>query len=815
VGKAGGVGVPTRNIVENAWARGLRPLCPPYETQRVTSLIGQSTAGIEDRDLLCGKGRFVGDIKIPGMLHASFVRSPHPHARIVSIDARAALALPGVAAVLTSQDIRAVAKRDRLVVALPDRTYKQQRDRPILAADETVHVGEAIALVLATDAYVAEDGAGLVEVEYEPLPAVSDCRAALAPGAAPVHAGAADNLAAAFTTGYGDVDAAFAAAAHVIQESFWLHRGCAHAMECRGCVASHDPVDDKLALWTSTQTPLVAARLLAELLGRDETSVRVIAPDVGGGFGPKLVFYPEEAAVAIAALIARRPVQWIEDRREHFIATTQERDQYWDTEIALDGDGRILGVRGAMVHDHGAYTARGLTVPQGAAAALSLAYVVPAYRMDVKVALTNKVPVTPVRGAGQPQGVFVMERLLDRAAQALTIDRADIRRRNLVPAAAMPCKKDFVTRGGVPVVLDSGDYPACQAEALARAGWSDFPRRQGEACRAGRFIGIGLANFVEATGRGPYEQVRVRVAGSGLIEVATGAAAMGQSTKTMLAQIVAEQLGGVMDRVVVRAGDSGLGTMGFGGFNSRQTVAAGASAHRAAVTVRQKILLAASHLLEVDAGDLDIAGDRVVVKGADDMRIALGDLAQTMAGAPGFVLPGNLPPGLEATEAVVVNEMTYGHGSAVAEVEVDVRTAAVKVTRIVFVHDAGRLINPLIAEGQIMGGIAHGIGNALFEWMAYDDAAQPLTTTLADYLLPTAADMPALDLGHRETPTPLNALGVKGIGEAGVLPIPAAIVSAVEDALKPFAIRIRQFPIRPRDLAAMLAGAGAGACEAG
>jgi aerobic carbon-monoxide dehydrogenase large subunit len=440
---------------------------------------------------------------------------------------------------------------------------------------------------------------------------------------------------------------------------------------------------------------------------------------------------------------------------------------------------------------------------------LSLAYRVPAYRLDVKVALTNKVPVTPVRGAGQPQGVFVMERLLDRAAQVLNIDRAEIRRRNLVPAAAMPCEKDFVTRGGVPVVLDSGDYPACQAEALARAGWSDFKQRQSEACRAGRLIGIGLANFVEATGRGPYEQVRVRVTGAGLVEVATGAAAMGQGTKTMLAQIVGDELGGAIERVILKAGDSGEVAMGFGGFNSRQAVVAGASAHLAAVKVRQKILLAASHLLEADAGDLEVAGDRVVVKGARDLSVTLAAVAEAMAGAPGFMLPGGLPPGLEATENVVIDQMTYANGTAVAEVEVDAKTAAVKVTRIVFVHDAGLLINPTIADGQIMGGIAHGIGNALFEWMAYDEDAQPLTTTLADYLLVTAGEMPTLDIGHRETPTPLNALGVKGIGEAGVLPIPAAIVAAVEDALSPFAIRIRQFPLRPRDLAALLAGTGA------
>ena len=775
----------------------------------MTKTFGKSISRIEDRDLVCGKARFVGDIRLPEMLHAAFVRSPHAHAKIVSIDTTPALALPGVVAVLTAREIGSILTTDRLVVALPDRTYRQQRDRIILAADETVYVGEAIAMVVAKDAYVAEDAVSVVSIEFDLLEAVSDCRAALAENAPPVHSNASDNLVAAFASGYGDVDAAFTGAAHIFKESYWLHRGCAQSMECRGCLASYREIDDEITVWSSTQTPLVAARLLAELLGREEGSVRVVAPDVGGGFGPKLVFYPEEATVAIAALILGRPVRWIEDRREHFIATTQERDQYWDAEIALDSEGKILGVRGSLIHDHGAYTARGLTVPQGAVAALSLAYVVPAYRVDVKVALTNKVPVTPVRGAGQPQGVFVMERLLDRAARELDIDRAEIRRRNLVPADAMPFKKDFVTRGGVPIVLDSGDYPACQADALARADWNDFPRRQRQAQATGRYIGIGLANFVEATGRGPYEQVRVRVATSGKIEVATGAAAMGQSTKTMIAQIVAEQFGGAMDRVVVTAGDSGKISMGFGGFNSRQAVMAGSSAHVAAIKVREKVLLVAGHLLEVDPSDLDIEGDHVVVKGAVGMKIRLSQIAKGMAGAAGFVLPGRVAPGLEATANVVIDGMAYGNGTAVAEVEVDIKTAAIKVTRIVFVHDAGKLINPMLAEGQVVGGIAHGIGNALYEWMGYDELGQPLTTTLADYLLVTISEMPTLHLGHRETPSPLNPLGVKGIGESGVLPIPAAIVSAVEDALSPFGIQICQFPIRPKDLAEMLMDAGA------
>ena len=774
-----------------------------------TKTFGQSTQRLEDRDLLTGRGRFVGDIRMDGMLHAAFVRSPHAHAKILSIDASAALAMSGVHAVLTRDDIRKHARTDKLVVALPDRTYRQQRDRPILAGDETVHVGEALAMVIADDPYLAEDATALVTVDYEVLPAIADCRYALAQGAVPAHSDGPDNLLAAFSSSYGDVDAAFAGAAHVFRDSFWMHRGCAAAMENRGCVAALDPVENRLTLWSSTQTPLVGARLLAQILGREAETIRVATPDVGGGFGPKLVFYPEEAAVAIAASALGRPVKWIEDRREHFIATTQERDQYCDAEIALDRDGKVLGVRGSLLHDHGAYTARGLTVPQGAVAALSLAYDIPAYRMDVKVALTNKVPVTPVRGAGQPQGVFVMERLLDLAARELHIDRGEIRRRNLVPADAMPYTKGFVTRGGIPIVLDSGDYPACQADALNKAGWNDFAVRQQSARAKGKFIGMGVANFVEATGRGPYEQVTIRVTPSGMIHVATGAAAMGQSTKTMLAQVVAEQLGGAMERIVVTTGDSAKVSIGFGGFNSRQTVMAGSSAHVAAVAVRKKVLDAASHLMEADAADLDIEGDHVVVKGAPGMTLTLGQIAEAMAGAAGFRLPGNLPPGLEATEAVVIDAMTYGNGSTVAEVEVDTATGQVKVTRVVFIHDAGTIIHPGIVEGQIVGAIAHGIGNALYEWMGYSEDAQPLTATFADYLLVTASEMPVFDLGHRESPTSLNPLGVKGVGESGVIAIPAAIASAIEDAISEFGVRINQFPIRPAELAARLQQAGA------
>jgi aerobic carbon-monoxide dehydrogenase large subunit len=768
---------------------------------------GRSVPRQEDRALLTGKGRFVADIRLDGMLHVAFLRSPHAHAKIRSIDVAAARALPGVHAVFTAADIRKHVITDRLAVALPDKTYRQRRDRPILASRETVYVGEPLAMVVAESAYIAEDAASLIEIEFEALPAAVDCRDALKPGAPLAHSDGSDNLIAQFSSSYGDVEAAFSGATHILRESFRTHRGCAVFMEGRGCLATVDRSDDQLTVWSSTQTPLVAARLLSEILGREESSIRVITPDVGGGFGPKLVFYQEEAAVAAASVALGRPVRWLEDRREHFISTTQERDQFWDVEIALDADGRLRGLRGKLLHDHGAYTARGLTVPQGAIAAMSLAYDLPAFRMDVQVALTNKVPVTPVRGAGQPQGVFVMERMLDLAACELNIDRADIRRRNLIPNDRMPYTKGFMTRGGVPVVLDSGDYPACQADALKRIDWDGFRARQKQARAQGRYLGLGLANFVEGTGRGPYEQVSIRIAPSGLIHVATGAAAMGQSTKTMLAQIVAEHLGGGMDRVLVTAGDSGKISAGFGGFNSRQAVMAGSSAQVAAVKVRQKILDAASHLLEADAGDLDIEGDNVFVKGAAEMKMPLADVAKAMIGAAGFRLPGGLAPGLEATESVVIDAMTYGNGSAAVEVEVDVGTGRVAVTRVAFVHDAGRLINPMIVEGQVVGALVHGIGNALYEHMGYSEDGQPLATTLADYLVMTADAVPAVDLGHMESPTPLNPLGVKGVGESGVIPMPAAVASAIEDALSEFGAQVTHFPILPSDIVAMVANA--------
>ena len=768
------------------------------------SLFGQRVARLEDPDLLTGRARFIDDIAGPDLLHAAFVRSPHAHALIRGIHADAARALPGVVAVWHFADIAPFLRQQRLVVGLPSASYRQQRDRPALAIDEAVHVGEPVAIVLAHSRYIAEDAAALVEVDWEVLPAIADCRAALAPGAPPAHRDAPHNLLAEFRLDYGDVDQAFANAAHVFTDRLWQHRGGSHSIECRGAVARLDRNEDRLTVWSSTQMPHIARGLLCAILGLEEAKVRVITPDVGGGFGPKLVFYQEDLLVALAALRTGQMVKWIEDRREHFISTTQERDQYWDIALATDAEGKILGVRGDLLHDHGAYTARGVNLPYESAQTVTLAYDVPAYRLDVRLALTNKVPVTPVRGAGQPQGAFAMERLLDHAARALGITRDEIRRRNLIPAERMPFTKMLLTRGGIPVVLDSGDYPACMRAAQDAAGWDDFPARQQSARAVGRYRGIGLANFVKGTGRGPFEPVTVRVGPSGRIQVFTGAAAMGQGTRTMLAQLVGDQLGADMSNITITCGDTDGTTLGLGGFNSRQAVIAGSSAHAAACAVRAKALAVASHQLEVSPKDLEIRGNEVGVKGVPGMGIGLGTIATMLGGVAGYRLPAGLPPGLEATEATVIDAMTYANGTAVTEVEVDIETGLVQIINFVFAHDCGRIIHPGIVDGQVLGGIVHGIGNALFEWMGYDENGQPITTNFGEYLLPTAPELPRVELLHHHSPTPLNPLGVKGVGECGVVPTAAAVISAIEDALSPFSVRLSQAPITPAEIIAAI-----------
>jgi aerobic carbon-monoxide dehydrogenase large subunit len=768
--------------------------------------IGKPVRRIEDLALLKGRGRFVDDLRFDGMLEAAFVRSPHGHASFRSVDTCEARMMPGVHAVLALADLAPFLSQERLPLQFRSSQIPPDVTPFVLARDEVSFVGEAVAVVIAANRYIAEDAAALVRVDYELMPAVSDCREALAPEAPRAHCSRNSNLLVEFRQSYGDVAAAFAQAPHKVSVNLKQHRGGAHSIEGRAALAVYDENDERLTLWSSTQLAHEVRAFLMAMLRLDENRLRVVAPDVGGGFGAKFVMYPEEVIVAAACLQLRRPVKWIEDRREHFIAAIQERDQYWDLDAAFGDDGRLLGVRGRMIHDEGAYTPQGINLPYNASTALPGPYILPAYELAVQVVETNKVASMPVRGAGYPEGAFAMERLLDRIADKLGLDRAEVRRRNLVPVDRMPYAIPLKTRAGSSISLDSGDFPGCLRLALEAIDYAGFAKRQAQARDEGRYLGIGIGIGLKGTGRGPFESGIVRIGRSGRISVYTGAMPMGQGIKTALAQICAEQFGVSPDEVAVIAGDTAIIAHGQGGFASRQTVTAGSAVHLAAVAVREKALAVAAHLLEASPDDLEIRDGRIDVTGAPGSGVTLREVAEAVSGVPGYALPSGFEPGLESTQHFMPSALTYGMGCHAVEVEVDIELCAVRILRYVVVNDSGRIINPMIVEGQIVGGVAHGIGNALLEWMGYDDQAQPVTTTFADYLLPGSTDVPNVEVLLVEFPSPLNPLGVKGVGESGCVPAAGAIVSAIENAMTPFGVKIEEYPVTPSRLSALLWG---------
>jgi carbon-monoxide dehydrogenase large subunit len=743
------------------------------------------------------------------MLHGCFVRSPHPHARIQAIDPTAALALPGVHAVLTARDMPGRLATEPIPTPVPNPAITAMRTQRALADEEVCYVGEMIALVIADNRYIAEDAAAAVAVDFEPHSAVSDCRDALAPDAARCHSDLATNTAAYVPMSYGDVDAAFAGAAHVFEEEIFQHRGAAMTLEGRAVLASHDQAADMLTVWSATQTPHICQRTIADLLERELPSVRVIAPFVGGGFGTKAPFYAEEIVIPVAAMKLGRPVKWIEDRREHFLSATMERDQYWKVAIAVDRGGRILGLRGAMIHDNGAYLPWGIIAPYIAATTFPGPYVVPAFRFETTVVLTNRVPTAVVRGAGRPQAVFAMERLMDRVARELVIDRAELRRRNMIRPEQMPYNVGLVFRDGKPLVYASGDFPRGQEHAMALSDYDGFRARQKIARAEGRYVGIGIANYVEGTGLGPFEGVTVRILPSGRVAVATGAATQGQGTHTMLAQIVADRLGARIEDIVVTAGDTNAISQGVGAFASRQAINAGNSAMIAGENVKAQVVALAARALGVAENEIDIEDGRAIARGGNKPILTFGELARLAQGIPGFSLSPGQKPGLEHTAYFTPPQASYCNGTHVAEVEVDPMTGGVTLLNYVVAHDSGNVINPMIVDGQVQGGVAHGIGNALFEFMKYDAGAQPLTTTFADYLIPMANDVPPCTIEHVETPNPLNPLGVKGAGEGGTIPAPAAIIAAIEDALSPFGVHFAEMPLTPDRIVAALQAAGA------
>jgi len=764
-------------------------------------MIGFRITRLEDEPLLRGQGRFVDDIDIVGAWHAAFVRSPHPHALIKGVDKRDALALTGVHAVLTLDDIAPVMVQRRMLRHSNSRMPLDKAWTFALADGEVSYVGEPVAMVVADNRYVAEDAAMLVVIDYDPLPALADVRRAA--GGSPVRRELSSNVITTYKVEFGDTERSFSKAAHVFGQTLWQHRGGAHSIETRGLVAEIRQADGGVTVHASTQKAHDLQQTLTSLLDCDQP-LHVIAPDIGGGFGAKLCVYSEDVAVVAAARLLGRSIKWIEDRQEYFVAAVHERDQFWELEIAVDVQAKILGIRGKLLHDTGAYTPQDPNIPYNSASTMSGPYVVPNLSIEVTIAMTNKTPVSSVRGAGYPQAAFAMERLLDLVAHEMGLDRSEVRRRNLIPAEKMPYRKALKARSGAAVEYDSGDYPACQAEVLQAAGWETFPKRQAEARKQGRYLGIGLAHGVKGSGRGPFESGLVRISRTGRVSVFTGASAMGQGLGTALAQIAASQLGVDVGKVRVVAGDTSTVSLGLGGFASRQTVTAGSSVLLAAKAVADKAKKVASHMLEADECDLELSGGEVRVVGAPQLSVGLAEIARILQGAPGYGFPPGVEPGLEANINHRTDSLAYANGCHVAEVEVDIETGAVRILRYVALQDSGILINPLLVDGQIHGGIAHGIGNALYEWMGYDDDGQPVTTTYADYLLPGATEVPALQTLYKQTPSPLNPLGVKGVGEAGTIPAAAAIVSAVEDAMSPFNVRIGQYPLSPMMLVAMI-----------
>jgi carbon-monoxide dehydrogenase large subunit len=770
--------------------------------------VGQRVKRNEDPRLLTGQALFVDDVDMPGMLHAAFLRSDYAHARLRGIDVSAARSRPGVVAVYTAEDMGdAWQPGPPLVVPPPtiENMVFHTRTQVPLVKDKVRLAGEPMAVVIAESRYIAEDALEDIVVDLEPLEAVVDLEEALEPAAPLVHDDLDSNLAAHFAQEKGDYAAAREKADLVIKRRIVIDRGAAGAMENRGIVAYWDAKSQHLTLWDTTQAPIPIRNGLAGMFGLSEHQVRVIAPFVGGGFGPKIMmFYPEEVVLTWATLQLGRPIKWIEDRRENFFATTQERGQVHDAEIALTRDGRILGVRDVFLHDTGAYDPYGLTIPLNTQCHALGPYQIPNYYTETKVVFTNRIMTTPVRGAGRPQGVFVIERLLDLAAKELGIDRVEIRKRNFLPPDVFPYDNKIIDQAFVPLVYDSGNYRPVLEKAATMIGYEQFLKEEQPRLRAeGRHVGIGIVSFIETTGVGPYEGARVTVEASGKVSVATGVGTQGQGHFTSFAQIVADHLGVDVRDVHLVTGDTAQFHWGTGTFASRGAVVAANAINAAASGVRAKILKLASKVLKTPEEELELKDGQVRVADIPQQAISLGELAVLANPLRGAVEPGT-EPGLEATDYFGPQYGATASGAHAMIVEVDPETTMVEIKRYVVVEDCGTVLNPLILDGQVHGGVALGIGNAFYEKLVYDENGQLLNASLADYLIPTAAEVPRIEIGHEETPSPLNPLGSKGAGEAGAIPVPALFAQAVEDALCDYDVEVLEMPLSPNRLFELL-----------
>jgi aerobic carbon-monoxide dehydrogenase large subunit len=786
-----------------------------------TRTMGEPIPRREDPRLVAGDGRYLDDLG-SGALAAAFVRSPHAAARVLDVDVSGALEVDGLVAVYTWEDLEGpVAEPLPLLIPHPD--LHAGRTAYALAREVVRHVGEPVVMVVARDRYLAEDACERIRVDYAPLPPVVGLDAAVAAERL-VHDDVPDNVAARMVQEHGDARAAVAAAPHRLELDLSIERSASTPLEGRGVYARWDAADRSLRVYSSTQTSTSVRFALAAKLGVPVDRVEVIAPDVGGGFGVKIVHpWPEEVLVPWAAMRLGREVKWTEDRREHFVAAAHERGQRHHVRVGFDDDGRLLGLEVEFVHDNGAYTPYGIIVPIITATQLLGPYKPGAYRVEFRSVYTNTVIVTPYRGAGRPQGAFVMERTLDAIAAYLHRDRAEVRETNFIQPDEMPYDHHLIFQDGRPLIYDSGDFPATLDKVKKLVGWDGFEAVRDEARAAGRRVGIGLACYVEGTGVGPYEGAHVRVETNGTVTVATGLTTQGQGHETAFAQVAAETLGVPVERVTVVTGDTRRFKYAVGTFASRAAVMSGNAIGLAAGKVRAKALRIAAEALEADPDDLEVADGMVRVKGAPEQEIDLRTVAvlanplryafdeQTKLATQFAVGQGDDQPpvaeddepGLEATDFYSPVRSTFANGAHAAVVETDPETAEVRILRYCVVHDCGRLINPRIVEGQIHGGVAQGVGGALYERMVYDDNGQLLNASFMDFLMPYASEVPKVEIDHLETPSPLNPLGIKGAGEAGTIPAAAVLAAAISDAEGFF---IDRMPISPSELWALREG---------
>jgi carbon-monoxide dehydrogenase large subunit len=771
--------------------------------------VGRPLERIEDDRLLRGLGAYVDDLVAPGDLHVAFVRSVHANARIVAIDVREARKLSGVRTVWTGHDIGDLNRPLPLLGPHPD--LIAPRTQHPLATERVRYVGEAIVMIVAESRYRAEDAAELVNIEYEPLTAVvefDDVERGL------VHDDVADNLAAVVTQSRGDVATALRGAAHQLTLDLEIERSGGMPMEGRGVRAVWDRRAQSLHVSDSTQSHVAIRQGLSRILDLPLDRLEVVAPDVGGGFGTKIMlFYPEEVLVPLAAMRLEAAVTWTEDRYEHFISANQERGQVHSATVGFDDDGRLLAVSTTFVHDTGAYIPYGIAVPAVTGTHLPGQYSIPNYEFTGRIIYTNKPPVSPYRGAGRPQGVFVMERLISAVARRLALEPSVIRRRNFLPDDAFPYDTGLELHDGSRAIYDSGRYAHGYELALKHADLPAFRERQIGHRAEGRFTGIGSATYVEGTGTGPYEGCAAALNPQGRIVVEVSVPSQGQGHATTFAQVAADVLGCDLNDITVRATSGGAGAVGHGAFGSRGAVMAGNAVAAAATSLRHQILDAAANFLECAPDDLAIESGMVRVKGAD-AQLSLADLAigsnpiryPAAPSAPGPRSGEDAAPvALAATEYFRNRQWLFGFGSHVAEVEVDIVTGKTAILNYVVVHDCGNVLNPLVVDGQILGGLLQGIGGALLELLTFDPTGQPTTTSYLNFRLPTIDDLPPLILAETKTPSPWNPLGIKGTGEAGIIPVVAAIAEAIEDALEPLGIAVSRMPMTPERMRQLIA----------